>query len=80
VTALKTLTVEKARDMLARAKSLDEVKHIRDVALAMKTYARTQKAGKQAELDAGEIAFHAELRLGELDEQIEKEGGPGRGK
>ena len=60
------LAVEKACAMLARATSTDEVKHIRDVAVAMKAYARTQKAGHEIALDAGEIILRADKRLGEL--------------
>jgi N6-adenosine-specific RNA methylase IME4 len=82
------LTVEKARVMLAHATRTDEVKKIRDVAVAMKAYARTQQAGKEIALDAGEIIIRAEARLGELAKNLPRapndgsrgnQAGPARG-
>lgn len=53
---------------LAKARSVDEAKKIRDVAIAMKVYAR-QANNKQLEVDAAEIRFKAERRVGELLQQ-----------
>jgi hypothetical protein len=50
---------------LAEAKAVDEVAHIRGVAEAMRAYAKQAK-NKQLEIDAAEIRFRAERRVGEL--------------
>jgi phage N-6-adenine-methyltransferase len=52
---------------VAVAKSVDEVKEIRDQAEAMRAYAKQAK-NKQLEIDASEIRFRAERRIGELME------------
>jgi len=50
---------------LAEAKSVDEVKDIRNQAEAMRAYAKQAK-NKQLEIDASEVRFRAERRIGEL--------------
>jgi phage N-6-adenine-methyltransferase len=52
---------------VAEAKSVDEVKDFRDKAEAMRAYAKQAK-NKQLEIDASEIRFRAERRIGELME------------
>lgn len=56
---------EAACRAVADAKSVDEVKDIRDQAEAMRAYAKQAK-NKQLEIDASEIRFRAERRIGEL--------------
>jgi N6-adenosine-specific RNA methylase IME4 len=65
---------EQACRALAAARSVDECKHIRDTAEAIRVYAR-QANNKQLEIDASEIRFRAERRVGELiDLQRENSG------
>jgi hypothetical protein len=56
---------EAACRAVAKAKSIDEVRDIHGQADAMRAYARQAK-NKQLEIDASEIRFRAERRIGEL--------------
>jgi hypothetical protein len=61
------LRVEKARQALAECRTLEEARQIRDLGKAMEAYARSKKAGVDAQVDAAEIVTRAMRRMGELE-------------
>ena len=62
---------------LCEARTIDEVKHIIDIAVAAQEYARRAKLGREAEMYGAEIALRAEHRLGEILRVSEKATGEG---
>lgn len=60
------IAISHASRMLAEAKSLDDVKQIRDLAEAARVYARAHQLGIEAENHAAEIKLRAERKGGEL--------------
>lgn len=73
--------LQNARNSLERARTLDEVKSIRDVAVAAKRYAEAKKLGEEAERYAAEIVLRADRRLGEMLAETElHKGSRGQGR
>lgn len=74
--------IGQARELLARSRDLDEVKAIRDVALAAEQYAKAKKLGEESQRYAAEIATRAERRIGQLLAEVQKATGKiaGRGR
>lgn len=71
----KLLSVERARELLARSRDVDEVKDIRDKAKAVAMYQRATRASVDAQNDALEVELRAERRLGELVREMPKSTG-----
>lgn len=65
--------LDAANRALAEAKNLDDVRHIRDVALAAQTYARAAHLGLEAQNHAAEIKLRAERKAGEMLAVLERE-------
>lgn len=61
-----------ATTALAEAKTLDEIKHILDLAEAARTYARAAKLGLEAQNHAAEIKLRAERKAGEMLGELER--------
>ena len=55
-----------ARQAIIQAKSIDEVRDIRNKAEALRVYAETAGLGLQMQNDCAEIKLRAERRAGEL--------------
>ncbi len=65
-----------ATQALAVAKAMDEIKQIRDIAVAAQTYAKAAKPrAKDAQNHAAGIKLSAERKAGELLRQLERGGG-----
>lgn len=65
--------LERATQMLAEAKTMDDILHIADIAEAAKTYAKAAKLGLDAQNKAAEIAILARRKAGEYLSQLERD-------
>lgn len=69
-----------ARQLLAEAKNLDDVLHIRDIAEAARVYAQAAKLGLENQNEAAEVKIRAERKAGEMLARMPKnEGAKGTG-
>ena len=76
-TSLEKLS--QARQWLSEAKTLEDVKHIANIAEAARVYARAAKLGLEAQNEAAEIKLRAERMAGEMLAQLDH-GNEGRPK
>lgn len=67
-------TISEATRMLAQAKTLEDVRSIRDLAEAARVYARARDLGIEAQNQATEVRLRAERRAGELLAQASEAG------
>jgi N6-adenosine-specific RNA methylase IME4 len=68
VSSIEKLTI--ARQMLAEAKTMDDILHIRDIAEAARVYARAAKLGLENQNEAAEVKIRAERKAGEMLAQM----------
>jgi len=66
------LKLEGAVRMLAEAGTLEEVKHVHDLAQAAAEYARAARLGLEAQNSAAEIKLRAERKAGEMLAGLER--------
>lgn len=66
--------LNKARQALMEAKTLNEIKEIKDIAKAVKAYAQAKKLGVEMVNDATEIELRAEREMGKLIQQKQEAG------
>ncbi len=71
-TSYSLTRLDVARRALAEARTLDDVKTIRDQAEAMRVYARQAQLGLESQNYAAEIKLRAERRAGELLSEMER--------
>ena len=65
--------LEGAVRMLAEAGTLEEVKHVHDIAQAAAEYARAARLGLEAQNSAAEIKLRAERKAGEMLAGLERD-------
>ncbi len=67
--------LSQARQMLAEARTLDEIKGVRDMAEAMRLYAKKAQLGLASMNEAAEVKLLAERRAGAMLAAMEKQNG-----
>jgi len=65
-------TISEAIRMLAGMESLEDIRHIRDIADTARAYARAKRLGMGAQNHAGKIAVEAWIRQGEVLEEMDR--------
>ena len=70
VSSIQKLNI--ARQLLAEAKSMDDILHIRDIAEAARVYAQAAKLGLENQNEAAEVKIRAERKAGEMLAQMPK--------
>lgn len=66
--------LDQARQYLAEAKTVDDIKQIRDQAEALRLYVRQQGMGLEMQNNIAEIKIRAEIRAGELIKAMKEQG------
>lgn len=79
IEAAPSIVVERARELLTEAISVDEVKGIGDQFEALTLLLRRRKAGLDVQRGAVEIVIHAKRRIGEITSSMDRSPG-GRGR
>lgn len=60
------ILISKASDAVAQARTIDEIKDLRDKAEAVRAYAKKARLGKHIVIEASAIKVHAERKLGRM--------------
>lgn len=77
-TSQQLATIDAAAKALAKARSLDELKRVRDKAEAVRTYARSARVGLEIQNQAAELKLRAERKAGQLLSGLRLHGGDRR--
>lgn len=68
------IKLEKAEQMLAEARTLDDLRQIRDIAVAAQSYAKAAHLGMDSQNRAAEVRLLAERKAGELLSEMKRKG------
>lgn len=73
--SVELVKLNKARQALIEAKSLDEILKIRDTSVALEAWCQAAKLGIKMQNECAEIKIRAEIKAGEFLKQKEKHKG-----